>query len=169
MGGDVILLENIEMSYPQQNQGGKNMREVIAKRDQRTINLILVVCTIGLINGFFWNIEDLEWMKIVLIIANIIGIVFGLYMKFYLPSNSIVRENDTLILSPMAPNMDKVAIKIADIKDVVLMPHPEKDGEFFKGAITIIAIIDGEEQKHDCFELINAPKVIEKLKALIGK
>ena len=145
------------------------MKEVIAKRDIRLSILILVVCVIGLVNGILWDVKDYQWMQFILIGINVIGILFAGFMLFVVPRNVIEKRDEQLILNLWVGTKNRVVVDIANIKEVDNLLDPQKPNKYMKGAVGIKAVVDGKEQIYECLDLVKAPLVLEKLKALIGK
>ena len=145
------------------------MKEVIARRNQFLNIACLVSSILALDAGFNWTVPDMPWMKYPVIIVGMIGIAFMIFFLISTPSKVIERLDDKLILREPPRKKNEIVIKIADIVAVDFMPNPQKPSNKIKNSIEIKVIADGIEQIYYCTSILKPKKVLEKLKALIGK
>jgi len=145
------------------------MREVIAKRNRILYIAALITGVMALLSGPLANKEGMTWVDVLCIVVNVIGIPFCLYIIFGLPYKLIERDDDKLILRDESPKRNEVTINIADIVDVDLMANPQKPTKRLKDAIEIKVVSQGVEQTYHITSILKTNKVLEKLKALIGK
>jgi len=145
------------------------MREVIAKRNRILYIAALITGVMALLSGPLAHKEGMTWVDVLCIVVNVIGIPFCLYIIFGLPYKLIERDDDKLILRDESPKRNEVTINIADIVDVDLMANPQKPTKRLKDAIEIKVVSQGVEQTYHITSILKTNKVLEKLKALIGK
>ena len=145
------------------------MREVIAKRNHILSIAALIAGVMALLSGPLANKEGMTWMDVLCIVINVIGIPFMIYFLISTPSKVIERLDDKLILRESPGKKKEIIIKIADIVEVDFMSNPQKPSDKIKNSIEIKVIADGVEQIYYCTSILKPKKVLEKLKALIGK
>ncbi|MBQ9125625.1 MAG: hypothetical protein IJY13_03090 [Clostridia bacterium] len=147
------------------------MREVIAKRSNKWFVFMLVVGSIGLLNGIFWRVESMKWVGILCIVVNVFVLACSLLMFFANPRNTIEKCGDRLFINIWMGigKRPQIVVDIKDVTDVSFSPVPDKPGKFNEKCLTITAFVDGKQGEIHTFELVDAPGALAKLKALIGK
>ena len=145
------------------------MREVIARRNGILYIAALIVGVMALLSGPLANKEGMTWMDVLCIVVNVIGMPFMIYFLISTPSKVIERLDDKLILREYPRKKNEIIINIADIVAVDFMSNPQKPSDKIKNSIEIKVIADGVEQIYYCTSILKPKKVLEKLKALIGK
>ena len=144
------------------------MREVIAKESKKYYWFMLIVGIVFVVLCCLYTYTMPDMRTFYIVFACCWSVLNVLTLVRICNKRPAIERIDNQLL--VKKNMFKTAvINIADIIDVTPTKDLFRPSKTEKNAITIFTVINGVDKKIDCYGVIDAPAVIDKLKALIGK
>ena len=144
------------------------MKETIAKRNKKPFLLMLAIslfalalCVVNLLTQY--NLKVLYIVGICLF-----GLASIVWLIFIISNRGVIERQDNLIVVRIGL-FKKATLKLRQITDVTLATNPQNASETLTDAITIKYVVKKKHGQIDCGGLLDAPAVVETLKAMIGK
>ena len=144
------------------------MREVIAKESKKYYWLMLIVGIVFVVLCCLYTYTMPDMRTIWIVLACCWSALNILTLVRLCDKHPAIERIDNQLL--VKKNMFKTAvINIADIIDVTPTKELFRPSKTEKNAITIFTVVNGVDKKIDCYNVVDAPGALAKLKALIGK
>ncbi|MBR1955336.1 MAG: hypothetical protein IKC58_02490 [Clostridia bacterium] len=144
------------------------MKEVIAKESKKYYWFMLIVGLVLVVSCCIYTYTMPDMRTIWIVFACCWSALNILTLVRICDKRPIIERIDKHLM--VRKNLFKTTvIDIGNIKDVTPMKKLLRPTKIEKYGISILANINGVDKKIDCYGVIDAPAVIDKLKALIGK